>query len=1190
MGATYTRQSSSEIVDAEVINASDFNDEFDQLLAAFAVSTGHTHDGTAAEGGPVTKLLGTAITIGDGTAGTDIAVTFDGETTDGVLTWMEDEDHFKFSDDVVIDSSKRLYLYDEGGEYIYGDGTDLYLTSGADINIPASIGLTFGNDGEKIEGDGTDLTISGNNINLTATADVVIPADVGITFGSGEKIEGNSTDLTVTSGADINLTATSDVNIPSGVGVTFGDDAEKIEGDGTDLTISGNNINLTATADVVIPADVGITFGTGEKIEGNSTDLTITSGADINLTATGDVNMPADVGITFGDDGEKIEGDGTDLTISASALATVDAGTDINLDAAGGDIFFKAAGTTFGSATNTSGDLIIKSGTTTAMTFSGANVTFAGTVTIGSAGISEAELEILDGAEVTTAELNLIDGGTARGTTAVASGDGLLVNDAGTMRMTNVDTVSTYFASHNVGGSNIVTTGALDSGSITSGFGAIDNGTSGIRTDTFTAETSVIPDASGGADLGSTSAEWGDFYIADDKYINFGSDQNVLVGYDETTTDSLRIAATEGAGLAITLMADEGDDAGDEWKLNVADGGTVTLGNDINSAGTFVTHLTLTPNSTVTSSLANFAGEVQMVTLDIGGTNVTTTASELNLIDGDTARGTTAVASGDGLLVNDAGTMRMTNVDTVSTYFASHNVGGGNIVTTGALDSGSITSGFGTIDTGSSAITTTGLISGGSLDIDNVLINGTTIGHTDDTDLLTLADASLTAKGTITVGVDDTGHDVKFFGASAGAYMEWDESADQLRIMGASADATTSTGKLLLATSLTDINANDVIGKIDFQAPHEAGGTDAITVAASIKAVAQATFSGSVNATDLVFYTGHSEAATEKFRFTSQGEIGVGGTNYGTDGQVLTSGGAGAAVAWEDASGGGTTAVGSGGTGATSLTDGGVLLGSGTDAVTAMAVLADGELIVGDGSGDPVAESGTTLRTSLGLGTTDVCQFLEVGVGGALSASTFNVYNAAVENIAWFKSSHATTPYGPYIQFTGGAPDNNTQYFLTGADTSGINRFFIMSDGDLQNHDNSYGATSDRKLKQDITDAKSQWDDIKALYKKGVNFRFISDVEAGKDKILLGLVAQDVEEISPGLVRNNPETESVPDLDDDGNQKTTDSGRPLTKIVETGEVTKAINYSVLYMKAVLALGEATERIETLETKVAALEG
>jgi len=69
MGATYTRQSSSGIVDGGVIEATDLNNEFDQLLAAFAVSSGHTHDGTAAEGGPITKLLGTAITIGDGTSG-----------------------------------------------------------------------------------------------------------------------------------------------------------------------------------------------------------------------------------------------------------------------------------------------------------------------------------------------------------------------------------------------------------------------------------------------------------------------------------------------------------------------------------------------------------------------------------------------------------------------------------------------------------------------------------------------------------------------------------------------------------------------------------------------------------------------------------------------------------------------------------------------------------------------------------------------------------------------------------------------------------------------------------------------------------------------------------------------------------------------------------------------------------------
>ncbi len=278
---------------------------------------------------------------------------------------------------------------------------------------------------KKIEGDGTDLTIAGNNINLTAVADVVIPANVGITFGSGEKIEGDSTDLTITSGAKINLTATSDVHIPANVGVVFGT-GEKIEGDSTDLTVtSGGALNLTATTDVVIPANVGITFGSGEKIEGDSTDLTVTSGAKINLTATSDVHLPNSVGMVFGDAGEKIEGDGTDLTISSSALATIDAGTDITLDADGGDIFFKDGGTTFGSATNTSGNLIIKSGTTTALTFSGANATFAGTLATAAGGFNVAGLDIDGatdiGADIVDADLFLIDdgaGGTNRKTTA----------------------------------------------------------------------------------------------------------------------------------------------------------------------------------------------------------------------------------------------------------------------------------------------------------------------------------------------------------------------------------------------------------------------------------------------------------------------------------------------------------------------------------------------------------------------------------------------------------------------------------------------------------------------------------------------------------------------------------------------------------------------------------------------------
>jgi len=105
----------------------------------------------------------------------------------------------------------------------------------------------------------------------------------------------------------------------------------------------------------------------------------------------------------------------------------------------------------------------------------------------------------------------------------------------------------------------------------------------------------------------------------------------------------------------------------------------------------------------------------------------------------------------------------------------------GNTVTTdGVVTDSSGLSIAAAVDLGSNTLTTTGLISGGSLDIDNVLINGTTIGHTDDTDLLTLADGALTTLGTITVGVDDTGHDVKFFGATTGTYMLWDENTDDL--------------------------------------------------------------------------------------------------------------------------------------------------------------------------------------------------------------------------------------------------------------------------------------------------------------------------------------------------------------------------------------------------------------------------
>ena len=92
---------------------------------------------------------------------------------------------------------------------------------------------------------------------------------------------------------------------------------------------------------------------------------------------------------------------------------------------------------------------------------------------------------------------------------------------------------------------------------------------------------------------------------------------------------------------------------------------------------------------------------------------VTATATEINLIDGGATVGTTAIADGDGLIINDAGTMRVSTVQTLAAYLDDEITAMPNLVTTaattvGALDSGSITSGFTSIDVGAGAITTTG--------------------------------------------------------------------------------------------------------------------------------------------------------------------------------------------------------------------------------------------------------------------------------------------------------------------------------------------------------------------------------------------------------------------------------------------------------------------------------------------------
>ena len=314
--------------------------------------------------------------VGGTSADFDGGVTIDNITIDGTQIDLSSGDlTIDVAGDLILEAGADINVpanigmtFGDDGEKIEGNGTDLTinasndlnLTAATDINVPANVGLTFGDDAEKIEGDGTDLTISGNNINLTAVADVNIPSGVGLTFATAEKIESDGTDLTITVGSN------GDINIPANIGLTFGNDGEKIEGDGTDLTITGNLINLTAAAAVVVPSGIPLRFvDDNEKITSNGTDLTINSGADINLTATADVNIPSGVGITFGDDAEKIEGDGTDLTITgnnikltASADVVLAANTGLVLDGSGAEKI-ESDGTDISISVGSNGDINI---------------------------------------------------------------------------------------------------------------------------------------------------------------------------------------------------------------------------------------------------------------------------------------------------------------------------------------------------------------------------------------------------------------------------------------------------------------------------------------------------------------------------------------------------------------------------------------------------------------------------------------------------------------------------------------------------------------------------------------------------------------------------------------------------------------------------------------------------------------
>ena len=279
MGTGYTKTDPTNFVDGETIQASDFTTEFNAIDSAFETG-GHQHDGTDGEGGAIEKLLSNTITFGTG-VDTDIAVTFNANTSDGVLTWMEDEDYFQFSDDILLTTTEKIQFGDTASFIQQSSDGVLRIDGEATIDMNASTAVTVSND-LKLDSDSAVLGFgSDNDIPLTHAA------DTSLTLGGAGGTTGLIINNTATDGDPFLSFALSGTQTFT-MGIDDGDsDKFKIGtsaiGTSTALTLDSSG-NLVITGDLTVSGD-DITMGTN-----TSGNLLIADGTNFNSVAVGSLS------------------------------------------------------------------------------------------------------------------------------------------------------------------------------------------------------------------------------------------------------------------------------------------------------------------------------------------------------------------------------------------------------------------------------------------------------------------------------------------------------------------------------------------------------------------------------------------------------------------------------------------------------------------------------------------------------------------------------------------------------------------------------------------------------------------------------------------------------------------------------------------------------------------------------------
>jgi hypothetical protein len=571
MGATYTRQST--YADGDTISAADTNDEFNQLLAAFAASTGHTHDGTAGEGGPISALASNSITLGTG-ADTDVAVTFDGNTSDGVLTWMEDEDYFQFSDDILMSTTEKLQFRDTA---IYlNSSTDGQLDIVADTEVQIAATTIDMNGNVDISG-----TIVGASTISAGTAFVPDASD-GAALGTSSL---EFSDLFLADAAVINLGADQDTTLThvADTGILLNSTRQLQFGD------SGTYIHQSADGVLDLVSDT--------EIEINATTIDINGAAELsgNLTLGAQLRMPDNTASKL------LIADGTSYEEKAlgdlSEISTV----------AGDDVFL-AVDTSGGGLKKITRSTIV-AGLATSSAIS--NVVEDSTPQLG----GNLDMNGNDIVTTSNADLELAPNGTGHVTVRGNTNSGAIQFNCESNSHGQIIQAQPHSA-------GVTNTMLLPAGSSSTLVSLISTDTLTNKTltspvlNTATVGTSIVPASADGATLGTASAEFSDLFLADGGTIQFGNDQDVTLTHVADTGLLLNAASVvqfRDSAINIGSPAD-GDldiNADDEIELNstlIDINGAVDISGATTVGGILKTDDTTEATSTTDGSLQTDGG------------------------------------------------------------------------------------------------------------------------------------------------------------------------------------------------------------------------------------------------------------------------------------------------------------------------------------------------------------------------------------------------------------------------------------------------------------------------------------------------------------------------------------------------------------------------------------------------------